>query len=254
MLKKFLCIASVVLATTVTATAGALSTDFKIIDLTHPLGNDTVFWPGGVPFTMTRLVDYDHGYRLHKFEMGENTGTHVDAPSHFAEGKHSISDIPISDWVAPLVVIDVSAQCAQNPAYEITPADILAWEAKHGKIPQGAVLMAYTGWSKKFTDSAAYINFDKNLVMQFPGYAPDTADLLIARKIKGVGIDTLSLDPGTSRMFAFHHQILEKDIYQIENVNNLDKVPATGADVVIGVLPIIGGSQAQARIMAFVPK
>lgn len=237
-----------------TAQAGDLSKNFQVIDLTHEMHDGMVFWPGGVPFKATRLVDYNNGYRLHKFEMGENTGTHVDAPSHFIKGKNSIADIPVSDWVAPVVVIDVSAQVAKNPSYEITPSDITKWESKHGKIPAGSVFLAHTGWSEKFTDNKAYVNFDSNKVMQFPGYAPATAKILIDRKIKGVGIDTLSLDHGPSKTFAFHTAILKNNIYQIENLNNISKLPATGADIVIGVLPVRDGSQAQARILGFVKK
>lgn len=257
MLRKVLqtsLMAGFMVGTALTTQAGDLSRNFKVIDLTHEMHNDMVFWPGGVPFTMTRLVDYDSGYRLHKFEMGENTGTHVDAPSHFAKGKNSLADIPASDWVAPVVVLDVSAKVANNASYEITPDDITQWEAKHGKIPAGSVVLAHTGWSDKFTDNDAYVNFDGDKVMNFPGYAPATAQVLIDRGIKGVGIDTLSLDHGPSKTFGFHYQILKNNIYQLENVNNIDLLPATGADIVIGVLPVQGGTQAQARIFAFVKK
>ena len=253
-MKKIIYTIACVLSSTWIASAGSLSTDYKIVDLTHEMHNDMPYWPGGVPFKLERLVDYNNGYRLHMFSTGENTGTHVDAPNHFAPGKHSLTDIPINDLIAPVVVIDVADKVAKNNAYEISPADISQWEAKHGKIPAGSVLLAHTGWSKRFTNSKDYINFDSNKVMQFPGFAPATADVLIDRKIKGVGIDTLSLDHGPSTTFGFHYKILDKDIYQIENVNNIDVLPATGADIVIGVLPIRGGTQAQARIMAFIKK
>jgi len=253
-MKKFIYTVACVLSVTLIANAGSLSTDYKIVDLTHEMYDDMPFWPGGVPFRLERLVDYKSGYRLHQFSTGENTGTHVDAPSHFAPGKHSITEIPVADLVAPVVMIDVSDKVAKNPAYEISPADITAWESKHGKIPAGSVLLAHTGWSDRFTNSKDYINFDKDKIMQFPGYAPATADVLIDRKIKGVGIDTLSLDHGPSKTFGFHYKILAEDIYQLENVNNIDLLPATGADIVIGVLPIRFGTQAQARIMGFIKK
>jgi kynurenine formamidase len=79
----------------------------KVIDLTHTMHEKMAFWPGGVPFKKTRLVDYDKGYRLHKFEMGENTGTHVDAPSHFVKGKRAIDQIPTADLIVLAVVIDI---------------------------------------------------------------------------------------------------------------------------------------------------
>jgi len=164
----------------------------RVIDLTHPLYDAMAFWPGGVPFKKTRLVDYDQGYQLHKFEMGENTGTHVDAPSHFIKGNLPIDKLALRDIVVPAVVIDVKDQVAGNADYQLS----------------GAV---------------------------------------------GVGIDTLSLDFGPSKDFAFHVAMLKANKYQIENMANLDALPATGATVIVAVLPIQEGSQAQARILALLP-
>lgn len=81
--------------------AGAESLDHELqasraIDLTQRMHNDMVYWPGGVPFKKVVLVDYEQGYLLHKFEMGENTGTHVDAPAHFVQGNRSIDELSLS--------------------------------------------------------------------------------------------------------------------------------------------------------------
>ncbi len=225
----------------------------RAVDLTHPMHPGMPFWPGGVPFKMTRLVDYDQGYRLHKFEMGENTGTHVDAPGHFAEGKRAIDRLTLADLIVPAVVIDVRDKVAGNPDYEATPADIAAWEARYGRIPARSLVILNTGWHKRFDEPVRYINMDAAKVMHFPGFHPDSAAPLIARDIAGVGIDTLSLDNGPSKTFAFHVAMLKSDRYQIENMANLDALPATGATVVVGVLPVKEGSQAQARIIALLP-
>ncbi|WP_282607116.1 cyclase family protein [Pelagibius sp. Alg239-R121] len=225
----------------------------QAIDLTQKMHEGMPFWPGGVPFTMHRLVDYDQGYQLHKFEVGENTGTHVDAPSHFIKGKQSIDQIPLSNLIVPAVMIDIQDKVTGNPDYELTPSDIEAWEAANGKIPANALVVLNTGWHKRFSDSERYINMDDSKVMHFPGYHPDSAKLLLERDVAGVGIDTLSLDFGGSKTFAFHVAMLKANKYQIENMGNLDALPATGATVVVGVLPVQGGSQAQARIIALLP-
>lgn len=225
----------------------------RVVDLTHPMHEAMPFWPGGVPFRKIRLVDYDQGYRLHKFEMGENTGTHVDAPSHFVEGNLPIDRLALSDIVVPAVVIDVKAKVAGEPDYQLTAADIQAWEAVHGRIPAGSLVILNTGWHKRFGDPKAYVNLDADKVMHFPGYHPGSAALLIDRGVVGVGIDTLSLDFGASKDFAFHVAMLEANKYQIENLANLDALPATGATAVVGVLPVKDGSQAQARILALLP-
>lgn len=225
----------------------------RVIDLTHPLYDAMPFWPGSAPFRKTRLVDYDQGYQLHKFEMGENTGTHVDAPSHFDEGNLTIDKLALRDIVVAAVVIDVKDKVADNPDYRLSAADVADWEASNGRIPAGSLVVLNTGWNKRFGDPEAYVNMGSNKVMHFPGYHPDSANLFIERGVVGVGIDTMSIDFGPSMDFAFHATMLEAGKYQIENMANLDALPTKGATVVIGVLPIRDGSQAQARILALLP-
>lgn len=222
----------------------------KVIDLTHPLHDEMPFWPGGVPFKKIRLVDYNQGYQLHKFETGENTGTHVDAPSHFIKGNKPIDQLSLSELIVQAMVIDIQKKVAANPDYQLTAADVRAWEAEHGKIPAGSLVILNTGWHKRFANPKKYINMGDDKVMHFPGFGPDSAELLVERDVVGIGIDTLSLDNGPSKDFASHVIMLKKNKYQIENLANLDALPPTGATVIVGVLPVKNGSQAQARVIA----
>ena len=226
----------------------------KAIDLTHPMHDDMVFWPGGVPFKKERLVDYDTGgYQLHKFIMGENTGTHVDAPSHFIKGNKSIDQLALDQLILPMVVLDAQDAVSKNNDYELTPADIRNWEAKHDKVPANSLFVMNSGWHKRFDAPEKYRNLDGDGVMHFPGFSAEAAKLLVERGVAGIGIDTLSLDHGPSKTFAAHVVMLDADKYQVENMASLDSLPATGATVIIGVLPVRGGSQAQARIFALLP-
>ncbi len=222
----------------------------KVIDLTHTMHEGMAYWPGGVPFHKEKLVGYDQGYLLHKFTMGENTGTHVDAPSHFIEGRRPINGIPLQDLVVPMQVIDIAARAAGDPDYQLSVEDISSWEQTHGRIKQHSLVVLNTGWHRKFDDPKSYINQDGEGVMHFPGYSAKAAVLLVERDVAGIGIDTLSIDPGNSKDFAAHKVMLKANKYQIENLANLDALPPTGAVAVIGVLPVKGGSQAQARIFA----
>ena len=225
----------------------------KVLDLTHQLHDEMAYWPGGVPFKKTLLVDYRQGYLLHKFEMGENTGTHVDAPAHFVQGRKTIDQLALSELIVPAVVIDVRDKAQANPGYQLSARDVEAWEAKHGKIPAGSLVILNTGWHKRFNEPKRYINMDADKVMRFPGFGPDSAKLLVERNVAGIGIDTLSIDFGASKDFQAHRIVLGANKYQIENLANLDALPPTGATVFVGVLPVRGGSQAQARIVAFLP-
>jgi kynurenine formamidase len=228
-------------------------TTTKVLDLTHQLHDEMAYWPGGVPFKKTLLVDYRQGYLLHKFEMGENTGTHVDAPAHFVQGGKTIDQLALPELIVPAVVIDVRDKAQADPGYQLSARDVEAWEAKHGKIPAGSLVILNTGWHKRFNEPKRYINMDADKVMRFPGFGPDSAKLLVERNVAGIGIDTLSIDFGASKDFQAHRIVLGANKYQIENLANLDALPPTGATVFVGVLPVRGGSQAQARIVAFLP-
>ena len=239
---------------TVQATEIHHFTASKAVDLTHPIHHNMAFWPGGVAFAKEALATYENnGYLLHKFTMGENTGTHVNAPAHFIRGNRSIDQLPLSQLILPIIVIDAKARVAGNPDYQLTMADIKRWEAKHGRIPANSLVVLNSGWHHRFDTPERYLNMDDNHVMHFPGYSPQAAALLVKRNVAGIGIDTLSLDHGPSTTFATHVVMLTANKYQIENLANFDALPATGATAVIGVLPVRGGSQAQARIFALLP-
>ncbi len=223
----------------------------RVVDLTHALHKDMPFWPGTAPFVIERLADYDKGYRMHRFSLWENIGTHVDAPAHFIEGGRSVHELGLNDLVAPVAVINVQDRVALDPDYQLSVQDVLTWEEQNGRVRPGSLVVMNTGWYKKFSDPKAYINQDETGVLHFPGFSVAAAQLLVERDIAGIGIDTLSLDPGNDLSFPVHKVILEAGKFQVENMNNLDALPAAGAVAVIGVLPVRDASQAQARIFAF---
>ena len=224
----------------------------RVIDLTHVLHEDMPFWPGTAPFVIERLADYDEGYRMHRFSLWENIGTHIDAPAHFIEGKRSVNELDLNDLVVPIVVISVQGKAALEPDYQLSVEDVLSWEERNGRIMPGSLAVMNTGWYKKFADPEAYANQDEAGVLHFPGFSVAAARLLVERDVAGIGIDTLSLDPGNDLNFPVHRIMLGAGKFQVENMNNLDALPVKGAVAVIGVLPVKDGSQAQARIFAFV--
>ena len=223
----------------------------RVVDLTHELHRDMPFWPGTAPFVIERLADYDKGYRMHRFSLWENIGTHIDAPAHFIEGGRSVNELGLNDLIAPLAVINVQDRVATDPDYQLSVQDVLTWEEQNGRIQPGSLAVMNTGWHKKFSDPKAYINQDETGALHFPGFSVAAAQLLVERDVAGIGIDTLSLDPGNDMSFPVHKIILAAGKLQVENMNNLDALPTTGAVAVIGVLPVTDASQAQARIFAF---
>lgn len=229
--------------------------NFSVVDLTHVLKPGIPVYPGGEPFQITKLADISQGYYLNKISLGEHTGTHVDAPNHFVKGAQAIDALPLDRLIGPLVVIDVEKAAAANPDHEVSLQEIRAWETKHTMIPPKAFVVARTGWAKKWNAAKEYVNLGDDKAAHFPGFSAAAAKYLVEeRKIAGLGIDTLSADPGNSKEFPVHKLVLKSGAVNLENLANLDRVPAHGATLVVAPLRIDGGSGAPARVFAFVPK
>jgi kynurenine formamidase len=199
------------------------------------------------------------GYWYSSFTFGgsEHGGTHLDAPIHFGEGKSTVDQIPVEQLIGESVVIDITGQCEQNPDYTLKVADIEAHEKEHGLIPADAIVLARTGWGKRWPDKKSYLGSDtpgdvENL--HFPGVSPEAADFLAARGVAAVGIDTASIDPGVSRDFRAHQALATAQIPGLENIANLEAVPARGALVFALPMKIGGGSGAPCRVVGLVPK
>ena len=148
-------------------------------------------------------------------------------------------------------MIDIAGRAARDPDTVVTVDDLRTFERRHGRIPRNAVVLMDSGWAAKVGDPAAYRNPDPSGTLHFPGFGAEAAEWLVRRRgIRGVGVDTLSTDPGTSATFDTHVILAEADRYGLENLNNLDRIPKRGATIVVGLIPYQEGSGGQARILA----
>ena len=164
-----------------------------------------------------------------------------------------MDQIPPERLIAPLVVLDVSANVENHPDYQISVEDIAKWEHVHGQIPLGSVVIARTGWDSRWNSAKAYRNADPKGTMHFPGYSKDAAKFLVeGRNVLGLGIDTLNIDYGPSKDFPVRQYTLAHSVYQLENVANLDHAPASGGMVVVAPTKLEGGSSGPVRILALV--
>ncbi|MGD0513093.1 MAG: cyclase family protein [Terriglobales bacterium] len=183
----------------------------------------------------------------------EQFGTRIDAPAHFARGLWTVDQIPTERLIAPLVVLDVAANAANRPDYQISVEDIAKWEQSHSQIPLCSVIMARTGWDSRWHSTKDYRNADRGGTLHFPGYSQDAAKFLIeGRNALGLGIDTLSIDYGPSKNFPVRQYTLSHSVYQLANVANLDRAPATGGMVVVAPTKLVSGSDGPVRILALV--
>jgi len=233
----------------------AQATAFKtVVDLTHTVGPATPNYeatPEPVFQARTLGTVEKNGYFLREITLPEHFGTHIDAPAHFVQGLWTVEQIPAERLVAPMVVIDVSKQASSNADYQLSVDDIAGWEKTHGHIPQGAVVMARTGWDSRWQSAQDYRNPDAKGVLHFPGYSVEAARFLVqGRNAIALGIDTLSVDYGPSKDYPVHKYTLSHSLYHLENVADLARVPEFGATVVVAPMKLEGGSGGPVRILA----
>ena len=235
----------------------------KYIDLTHPFEPNQAVWPGfaqakfkpsvagnkiegyvdvGDEFTYEK-----HGFVATAYEIPtDQYGTQLDPPAHWEPMGATISDIPATYAIRPLVVISIADKVAADEGYHLQVADIEAWEAEHGQIPEGAVVMVRSDWHKKWADIARFNQ------KPFPGVSLDALKFLHnERKILFHGHEPLDTD--TTPTLEGEFWLMHNHFAQAEGVANLDQVPEAGALIVIGFAKPLGGTGGYARYVAIAP-
>ena len=220
-------------------------------DLTHVFRAGFPVYTGDEPARRTLVTVADDGFYSQAWSFGEHSGTHMDAPGHFVTDGRRVAQLRPVELFAPAVVIDISQRVRNNPDAMVEPNDLRRFERRHGRIPKGAIVFMYSGWEKRLSDPAAFKNTGADGKFHFPGFGREALDVLLeTRSIRGIGVDTLSLDVGASTTFDVHKRLLGADRYGLENVANLLKIPPRGADVVVGVIPWEEGSGGPCRLLA----
>ncbi|WNV77049.1 cyclase family protein [Geodermatophilus sp. DSM 44513] len=252
------------LATLIGATRSGSVT---VVDLTTPLQESTPILELPPPFANTsrfrleelsRYDDRGPAWYWNDIHTGEHTGTHLDAPNHWVTGRDGldVSQAPLSTLVAPAVVIDRSAEAADDADFLLQVEHVRDWEAEHGPLPDGGWLLYRTGWAARGNDAAAFANADER-GPHTPGVAPECARWLARETpICGLGVETVGTDAGQASGFepAFpcHSELMGAGKFGLTSLRDLDRLPPTGAVLVVCPLPIVGGSGSPARVLALV--
>jgi kynurenine formamidase len=180
----------------------------------------------------------------------EHTGTHLDAPRHFDAAGKSVGDLGIADLVVPLVVIDLRDKCAADRDARVEPEDILRWERRHGRLPSGTCVAMLSGW-QPLAEVARYMQLPPADRGKSPGFGEAAGALLMDRGVRGIAVDTLSLDPGGEMpAYPLHRRWLRSGRWGLEAIANLDRVPAEGATLFVGAPPIADATGTPVRAIA----
>jgi kynurenine formamidase len=235
-----------------------VSGQLKIIDLGWSLNDKNPYWPAPdyEPFHLKTIATIEKNGVLSKaFFCPEHLGTHLDAPNHFEKDQPAVDQIAPANLFAHGVVIDIAAQSGADADYRLTDADVANWEKANGRIPDGAVVLLHTGWGRHWNNYPRYKNQDAAGKMHFPGYSAQAAKFLVEqRQVKGLGIDTLSIDYGLSSDFVVHHIVNGAGRYGLENLAHLDELPPRGFYLVAAPIKIDTGSGGPARLFAILKK
>jgi kynurenine formamidase len=226
-----------------------------VVDLTHTLSEATPYIPvPGItfPFRKTPIATVaKNGVAAYRWEIHEHLGTQIDAPNHFFDDGLSLERLPVASLVVPLVVVDVSTRATADADTALTVADIEAWERRHGRIPSQAAVFMTSGWDARIADAKAFLNRDASGLMHFPGFSVEAATFLVrSRDVVGIGVDTLSLDPGRDTTYGAHKAWLASGKWGVELVANLSNVPASGATVFVGATKVRGATGGPVRLIA----
>lgn len=229
----------------------AMAQASRVVDLSHAYDGAFPTFDGTPGIIFEPAVKFEgNGYQLWKLTIFEHTGTHIDAPLHFSADGTSVDELPVESLVCPLCIVDIKAKAMEDANAMVEPADIEAWVSANGAIPAGACVAMNSGWAAKVGDPLYRNTPDGKFA--FPGFSKAATDMLAGLNVACIGVDTLSLDPGNSADFAVHFSWLPGGRYGIENLANLEGLPAAGATVVVGAPTHKGGTGGPARVLALV--
>jgi len=182
----------------------------KIIDLTHTINEDMTVFTGNSKLSLKKVSTFEKdGYSVLEMKTITHNGTHIDAPYHMVQGGKTLDSYPLDRFMGKAVVIDCSKE-----------KDIsLSFLKKHKtEISKADFVLFYSGWSKKW-NKRSYFG-------AYPILTEEAVKWLAEFELKAIGFDYISIDPIVSTDMKLHKLILTKDICIIENLNDLDKIPA----------------------------
>ncbi|HEY6393898.1 MAG TPA: cyclase family protein [Candidatus Binataceae bacterium] len=233
----------------------------KLIDLTHTFDATTIYWPTEKPmvheFENYGMTPENYFYSSAKFAAPEHGGTHMDAPIHFNEHGITADQVPLADCIGLAAVVDFSARAAKDRNTTLSVDDIAAYEKSYGRIPDGAIVVARSGWSRFWPDKKTYMGTDKPgdvAGLSFPGYSPEAVDFLLKnRNVAAIAIDTASIDRGQSKDFPVHRIWLGANKPAFENLADAGKLPPKGATLYCIPMKIGKGTGGPTRVFAVLP-
>ncbi len=185
----------------------------RIIDLTHKISQDMPMYPGSPAPVIKRLFNVEKdGFAESELKISSHSGTHIDAPCHMLLDGKELEDYEIETFFGNALMIDFPTP----EKMQIEADDIMPFQARTEKID---FLVIRTGWSRSWGKAEYLLNF--------PCLTVEAAQLISESGLRGVGIDTPSIDSVDSETFPVHHVFFRQDMLIIENLTNLGSLSSS---------------------------
>ncbi|XP_063633135.1 isatin hydrolase-like [Cydia splendana] len=232
--------------------------DLVFNDLSHTFDEKTIYWPYVKPFAFTKKtadIREDGWYASNEFEAGEHGGTHMDAPYHFYKEGKFVGEIPMEKLILPLIIVDISSRVNNDPNFVLNKHHLdYLLNDNNGK---PCMIIFRFGWSKFYGDKHKYLGMNETAgTLNFPGLSQEVAEWITTsyKNVVGIGVDTPSLDPGSSTTFPVHRITMTAGLYGMENVKLDTPVPEYGCTGVAMPMKIAKGTGGPLRLAAICPK
>jgi kynurenine formamidase len=225
---------------------------YEWVDLSHTLEEDIPAYPTHARFGKTLYESYEYGdvARHYGLTISEHTGTHMDAPLHFiAEGPahYGTDEIPLDRLAGRAATIEATDLGAGDDLLAV--GRIEAWEEEHGPIEANDRVLLRYGWDSRWATGPE----GRRFLEDWPGLSVEAAEYLLGKGVSLVGCDTLAIDAALSTENPAHHALLGSEVYIVENLKNLDRLPPFSLFIALP-LKIRGGSGSPIRAVALVQR
>jgi arylformamidase len=225
-----------------------ICSDLKIVELSHMLEENIPTIPTHAKFAHIPWKSMELGDKTNHYEIivHEHNGTHVDMPAHFVRGGADAGTMGAGSFIGPCVTLDFS-DIGENGV--VTKERITSWENHNGAINPGDIVLLNVGWAQYWHTRPN----DKRFCTDYPGVSKEAAEYLLARKIKMVGIDTMSIDASHGEGNPAHNTFLPNNVLIVENLTNLQDMPIHGYFIALPLI-IRQGSGGPVRAIALIDK
>ncbi|KAA8996429.1 cyclase family protein [Affinibrenneria salicis] len=232
----------------------------KWVDLTHPVTSASpVFSAFSNMRSKTLFTVEQHGFYAQEITFTTPTGTHIDAPGHFVADKRCLDGVDSKELLLPLLVIHKEAEVARDADYRLSVGDIAQFERQYGAIPAGSFVAFASDWCRRWPDADAFANRDAQGDSHTPGWSLEALRFLFEQRgVSAIGHETLDTDAGVdfrrNNGLDGEYYVLNRNACQVEVLNNLSLLPATGAWIHVSWPNFAAMPSFPARVTAWLPE